>query len=100
MANRGSSSRGNTGARSSPSVPNRRTASPGGPADRPWQVVAPGAERASSLHRTQREAVERAREIVANSGGGEVTIKGRNGQIRDSDTVAPGNDPSPPKDTK
>ena len=95
MSNRGSSGRGNGG-----SGVNRRSATPGGPADRPWQVVAPGAERASSLHRTQREAIERARELVANSGGGEVTIKGRDGRIRDSDTVAPGNDPSPPKNKK
>ena len=64
-----------------------------------WQVINPGAERASA--RTNRaEAIERAREIVAISGGGEVVIHGRDGQIRDSDTVAPGHDPNPPRDTR
>ncbi len=65
-----------------------------------WQVKKPGASRASSTHATQREAIDAARRIVGNSGGGEVTIQGRNGRIRDSDTVAPGNDPHPPRDTK
>ena len=59
-----------------------------------------GAERASSLHNTQRDAEGRAKEIVNNLGGGEVRIQGRNGLWRDSDTVPPGNDPFPPKDTK
>jgi hypothetical protein len=43
---------------------------------------------------------DRAREIVHNAGGGEVKIHGRDGRIRDSDTVAPGNDPNPPRDKK
>ena len=30
----------------------------------------------------------------------EVLVQGRDGRFRDSDTVAPGNDPHPPKDTK
>lgn len=65
-----------------------------------WDVKKPGADRASSHHRTQGEAEKRAKEIVRNAGGGEVRIHDRKGQIRDSDTVAPGNDPHPPKDTK
>ena len=65
-----------------------------------WAVKAGGAERASSIHATQAEAIGRAKEIVGNLGGGEVRIQGRDGQWRDSDTVAPGNDPHPPKDTK
>lgn len=65
-----------------------------------WDVVKPGASRASSHHDTQAQASDRAREIVGNSGGGEVVIHGRNNQIRDSDTVAPGNDPNPPRDRK
>lgn len=44
--------------------------------------------------------MDRARQIVWNSGGGEVRIHIRNGQMRDSDTVAPGNDPNPPRDRK
>ncbi len=65
-----------------------------------WQVTKPGSDRASARTATQSEAIDRSREIVHNSGGGEVVIHRPNGQIRDSDTVAPGNDPFPPKDTK
>jgi hypothetical protein len=63
-------------------------------------VVKPNADRASSHHETQADAIDRAREIVDNSGGGEVVIHGRDGRIRDSDTIAPGNDPNPPRDTR
>lgn len=63
-----------------------------------WDVVKPDAERASSHHDTQQQAIDRGREIVHNLGGGELRIHGRDGQIRDSDTVAPGKDPYPPRD--
>lgn len=62
-----------------------------------WDVKKPGAGRSSGHSDTQREATERATEIVRNSGGGEVRIHGRDGKIRESNTVAPGNDPCPPK---
>jgi hypothetical protein len=65
-----------------------------------WAVKAPGADRASSVHSTQREAEIRAKEIVSGLGGGEVRIQGRDGRWRDSDTVAPGHDPFPPRDDK
>lgn len=65
-----------------------------------WDVRAPGAGRSSSHQRTQRDAIDRAREIVGNSGGGEVVIHGQDGRIRDSDTVPPGNDPNPPRDRR
>ncbi|MBE7518392.1 MAG: DUF2188 domain-containing protein [Thermoflexaceae bacterium] len=65
-----------------------------------WDVKRPGAQRASSHHETQAGAEHRAKEIVGNLGGGEVVIHDRHGQIRDSDTVAPGNDPNPPRDTR
>ncbi len=65
-----------------------------------WDVKAPGSQRASSHHTTQRDAEQRAKEIVGNKGGGEVRIHGRDGRIRDSDTVAPGNDPRSSRDTK
>jgi hypothetical protein len=77
---------------------NRRFVGPG--SDGRWQVKKPGSDRASSTHNTQAEAIERAREILGNTGGGELTIQNRKGVIRDSDTVAPGNDPNPPPDTK
>lgn len=68
--------------------------------DRRWEVKAPRAERASSTHERQSDAIDRARTILQNDGGGELTIKDRNGKIRDSDTGPPGNDPNPPRDKK
>jgi Uncharacterized protein conserved in bacteria (DUF2188) len=65
-----------------------------------WDVTKPGASRASSHHDTQSAAEQRAKEILSRDGGGEAVIHNRTGQIRDSDTVAPGNDPSPPIDRK
>lgn len=65
-----------------------------------WDVRAPGASRSSNHLDTQAEAIDRARDIVRNAGGGEVVIHGRDGRVRDSDTVAPGNDPNPPRDTR
>ena len=65
-----------------------------------WDVVAPGGQRASSHQHTKRAAVDRARKIVRNEGGGEVVIHERQGLIRDSDTVAQGRDPYPPRDRR
>ena len=65
-----------------------------------WDVTAPGGSRASAHTDTQAQAISRAKEIVGNAGGGEVRIHDRRGRIRDSDTVSPGNDPNPPRDTK
>ncbi len=65
-----------------------------------WDVKASGATRASAHRDTQAEAIHRAREITHNAGGGEVVIHGRDGRIRDSDTVSPGRDPFPPRDSK
>jgi hypothetical protein len=62
-----------------------------------WDVKKPGAGRSSAHTDTQKHAAERATAIVRNSGGGEVRIHGRDGKIRDSNTVVPGNDPYPPK---
>jgi hypothetical protein len=65
-----------------------------------WDVKKPGADRSSGHFDRQGDAEARAKDIVGNLGGGEVRIQGRNGQWRDSDTVAPGHDPNPPKDNK
>lgn len=59
-----------------------------------WAVKPEGGERASSVHDTQAEAIERAREIARNQGS-ELFIHGRNGRIRERDSH--GNDPFPPK---
>lgn len=65
-----------------------------------WDLVKPDAQRSSAHRDTQVEAINRAREIIHNAGGGELRIHGRDGQIRDSDTIAPGNDPNPPRDKR
>lgn len=57
-------------------------------------------ERASSVHDTQKEAQDAARNMLNNQGGGELTTKGTDGKIRSKDTISPGNDPYPPKDTE
>jgi hypothetical protein len=69
-------------------------------ADGGWDVVAPDARRASAHLNTQGEAIDRARQIVHNTGGGEVVIHRPDGRIRDSDTVPPGHDPFPPRDKR
>jgi len=65
-----------------------------------WAVKKPNAQRASSVHPTQAGAEIEAKRIVGNLGGGEVRIQGRDGRWRDSDTVPPGPDPSPPRDSR
>ena len=66
--------------------------------DGQWANKRNDAGRASSLHGTQREAIDAAGDMLQNQGGGELTTKGRDGLIRSKDTIAPGNDPNPPKD--
>jgi hypothetical protein len=65
-----------------------------------WAVKKPGVSKPESVHRKQGTAEERAKQQVRKEGGGEVRIHGRDGRIRDSDTVAPGRDPNPPRDQK
>ena len=66
--------------------------------DGSWANKRNDAEKASSLHKTQKEAEQAARTMLNNQGGGELTTKGRDGKIRSKDTIAPGNDPIPPRD--
>lgn len=65
-----------------------------------WAIKAPNAERTSGVFDRQSDAINRGREIVGNAGGGELRIHRRDGRIRDSDTMPPGNDPFPPRDKK
>ena len=58
-----------------------------------WGVFAPNATRASVVKRTQAEAQASGRTILSNQGGGELLTRGQNGQIRQQDTIKPGNDP-------
>jgi hypothetical protein len=59
-----------------------------------WAVQGAGNNRATSVHDTQAEAIDRARGIAQNNQS-EILIHGRNGQIRERDSY--GNDPFPPK---
>jgi hypothetical protein len=63
-----------------------------------WVNKRSDASKAASLHRTQQAAEAAARSMLRNCGGGELTTKGEDGRIRSKDTIAPGNDPNPPKD--
>lgn len=68
--------------------------------DGEWANKRSDADKASSLHDTQKEAEVAAREMLRNQGGGELTTMGRDGKIRSKDTIPPGHDPNPPKDTE
>jgi hypothetical protein len=61
------------------------------PRDDEWIVEREGAARASSRHRTQAEADERARS-VARREGVELVVHGRDGRIRQRESY--GSDPS------
>ena len=62
-----------------------------------WAVRGEGNSRVTSVHDTQSEAIDMARDIAINQNS-EVFIHGRDGKIRDRDSY--GNDPFPPKDKK
>lgn len=59
-----------------------------------WAVKSEGGQRASSVHRTQQEAIDAGREVARNQKS-ELLVHGRNGRIRERDSY--GNDPFPPK---
>jgi len=62
-----------------------------------WAVKGAGNSRATSTHRTQKDAINSARDIAINQKS-EVVIHGVDGKIRDKDSY--GNDPCPPRDKK
>ena len=59
-----------------------------------WAVRSAGNDRATSVHDTQAEAIDQARDIARNQQS-ELLIHGRDGRIRARDSY--GNDPFPPK---
>ena len=59
-----------------------------------WAVRGAGSQRASSVHRTQKDAIRSARNTALRQRT-EVVIHRPNGQIRDRNSY--GNDPYPPK---
>jgi hypothetical protein len=52
-----------------------------------WDVVKEEHKRVSAHTRTKAEAVNRARQIITNEGGGELRIKNEEGRLIDSDTI-------------
>lgn len=59
-----------------------------------WAVRIEGNDRATSVHDTQRDAIDSGRDR-ARRDGTEILIHGENGRIRERDSY--GNDPYPPK---
>ena len=59
-----------------------------------WAVRGEGSQRASSVHNTQREAIDAGRQTARNQGT-ELFIHGKDGRIRERDSH--GNDPFPPR---
>lgn len=60
-----------------------------------WSVKREGAERISEHHERQADAIAAAHPLVIASGGGELIVKGRDGKIRQKDTIGRP-DPFPP----
>lgn len=59
-----------------------------------WAVKGAGNQKATSVHNTQQQAVDAAREIARNQQS-ELVIHRPDGRIREKDSY--GNDPFPPK---
>lgn len=64
------------------------------PHERGWAVKGAGSERATSVHRTQAEAIEAGR-AAAKTRHTELLVHGRDGRIRHRDGF--GRDPYPPR---
>lgn len=67
------------------------------PKEGKWAVIGEGNQRATAIIKTQKEAIQIAKEIAQNQKS-ESVIHGRDGKIRDKDSY--GEDPCPPKDNK
>jgi len=60
------------------------------PSSEGWDVVVePGAAARDSTYPTQEAAETRARQLLKQNGGGEVVIHGRDGRIKESNSVEP-----------
>ena len=64
------------------------------PNDKGWSVKRAGASKASSVHRTQDEAIQAAKRL-AQSQRTELYVHGRDGRIRERNSY--GRDPHPPQ---
>lgn len=61
--------------------------------DNGWAIKGQDNSRVSEYSSTQAQAYERAREIISNRGGGELSLHSTRGPIRDKNTIPKGNDP-------
>ena len=61
--------------------------------DKGWVNKRNDADRATSIHDTQKDAYDAARRNLINQGGGDITIQGLDGKFREKNTIRPGNDP-------
>lgn len=52
-----------------------------------WAVIGEGNTRATVILNTQKDAADRAREILENSDGGELIVHDLEGKIRQKDTI-------------
>lgn len=62
-----------------------------------WVGEQNGAQRASVSADTQTEAYTATRQIVENKGGGDISVHGVDGKIREKNTIAPAVDPKKTK---
>lgn len=58
-----------------------------------WVAKRDDASKASSRSSTQAQAYDDARRFAGNGGGGDVSVHGVNGKIREKNTIAPAKDP-------
>ncbi len=64
------------------------------PAHGSWKLVPSGGAKApDAKFRTQQRATDVGKRDLAKQGGGELAIKGRDGAVRNQNTVAPARDP-------
>jgi hypothetical protein len=72
-------------------MPKKITVTPSG--DK-WKLVPSGGAKApDTKFQTQQRAADTGKKDLAKQGGGELAIKGRNGAVRDQNTVPPAKDP-------
>lgn len=57
--------------------------------DGSWVNKAQDPDRSSSTHDTLLKAMDAARKMLRNEGGGQLTIKGEDGSIKDTSMVSP-----------
>ncbi|MFB0835678.1 DUF2188 domain-containing protein [Arthrobacter halodurans] len=58
-----------------------------------WKAKRSDSSRASIVAPTQREAYDKARDLLSRNGGGEISTHGTDGKIRDKNTIRPAKDP-------